>query len=265
MTERRWTSNGRAVRTLRRAVLGTDRDPGLPEERCEMCARPVPGDHSHVVDLDSRELLCACRPCALLFMPEGAAAGRYQTVPERYLSFDGFTLDQARWDALSIPVGMAFFFRNSRLDRTAAFYPSPAGATESELPIEAWDDILDANPELRQAVPNVEAILVAGPDAERLTPPGAGDDGRFECFLVPVDACYELVGHLRVSWRGFDGGQEVRERLAAFFADLRRRCRPARGPRPTADAWAAVGASGAADAWGGTDAAGPVPRPRGSP
>lgn len=196
-----------------------------------MCAQPVLERHSHVVDLDSRELLCTCRPCSFLFVSEGAAGGRYQTVPERYLRFDEFTLDQAGWDALRVPVGMAFFFHNSRLDRTAAFYPSPAGATESELPIEAWDELLDANPQLRRATPNVEAVLVASPNAEKLAP-AEGQD-RFECFLVPIDACYELVGHLRMTWRGFDGGQEVRQRLGGFFADLRKRCRPASTqPRP---------------------------------
>lgn len=222
-----------------------------------MCAQPVPERHSHVVDLESRELLCTCRPCSFLFVSEGAAGGRYQAVPERCLSFDGFTLDQARWDALRLPVGMAFFFRNSRLDRTTAFYPSPAGATESELTIEAWDDVLAGNPELRDAVPDVEAVLVVSSGAEVLAPSGADSDpsgdgsgggSGFECFLVPIDACYELVGHLRRSWRGFDGGQEARDRLERFFADLRARCRPAStSPRPTAD----------------STGSGPVPSPRG--
>ena len=37
-------------------------------------------------------------------------------------------------------VGLAFFFRNSALDRTVAFYPGPAGATESELDLKAWNE-----------------------------------------------------------------------------------------------------------------------------
>ena len=40
--------------------------------------------------------------------------------------------------------------------------------------------------------------------------------------LVPIDRCYELVGALRTAWRGFDGGQEARALLDAFFADLAR-------------------------------------------
>ncbi len=31
----------------------------------------------------------------------------------------------------------------------------------------------------------------------------------FDCHLVPIDACYELAGRLRLVWRGFDGGQDA--------------------------------------------------------
>lgn len=230
MTVRDWIGTGRAVGSLRRALHGTERpaanaQPDQTTQQCEMCVQPVPQQHSHVVDVDSRELLCTCRPCSFLFVSAGAAGGRYQAVPERYLRFDSLTLEQAQWDALQIPVGMAFLFHNSQLDRTVAFYPSPAGATESELPIEAWTEILEQNPTLRQATPNVEAILVASSAAQGLVPAADDSDARFECYLVPIDTCYELVGCLRQSWRGFDGGQEVRERVAQFFAELRSRAR----------------------------------------
>ena len=41
-------------------------------------------------------------------------------------------------EEFQIPVGMAFFFFNSALGRVTGFYPSPAGATESLLPLAAW-------------------------------------------------------------------------------------------------------------------------------
>ena len=56
-------------------------------------------------------------------------------------------------------------------------------------------------------------------------------DGTASAILVPIDACYELVGRLRQLWRGFDGGREAHEALDAFFADVRasaRRERPRR-------------------------------------
>ncbi|MDQ1683096.1 MAG: hypothetical protein QOH99_1637, partial [Frankiaceae bacterium] len=55
-------------------------------------------------------------------------------------------------------------------------------------------------------------------------------DQRVEAFLVPIDICYELVGHLRQLWRGFDGGQDVRSRLDEFFERVRARSRPAGVP-----------------------------------
>ena len=41
-----------------------------------------------------------------------------------------------------------------------AFYPSPAGATESLLPLTAWEEIVRENPALREMQPDVEALLV---------------------------------------------------------------------------------------------------------
>jgi len=188
------------------------------QERCEMCAEPIGEQHQHVVDLASRGLMCTCRPCYLLFTAEGAQL-RYRAVPDRYLSFPDVVLDARLWDELEIPVGLAFFFGNSELGRTVAFYPGPAGATESELPLGAWDRIVETLPALRTLAADVEALIVRMPDR---TAEGAG-------FLVPIDRCYELVGALRRVWRGFDGGQEARALLDDFFADLAARSRPAAG------------------------------------
>ncbi len=61
-------------------------------------------------------------------------------------------------------------------------YPSPAGATESELPLGAWDAVLAAAPALATLAPDVEAALVRARGS------------RVEAYLVPIDVCYELVG-----------------------------------------------------------------------
>lgn len=202
------------------AVLGritANRPAPVAGERCEMCAEPIADAHPHVVNLSSRSLLCTCRGCYLLFTDQHATL-RYRSVPDRYLRFPGVELEQSTWDALEIPVGLAFFFRNSEMDRTVAFYPGPAGAAESELPMGAWDELVAANPQLSQLVPDVEALIVRAPGRER-----AG----FECLLVPVDFCYELVGELRIVWHGFDGGQEARNLIDSFFATATGRSRPA--------------------------------------
>ncbi len=193
-----------------RSEEGDRRRPG---ERCDVCGEEIGDEHGHLVDAQARNLMCACRGCYLLFVSEGAGGGHFKAVPERYLAFEGFQLAPSGWDALQIPVSVAFFFFNSSLDRVAAFYPSPAGATESELPLERWAEVVAANPEVGTLQPDVEAFLVrAHPDREA------------ECYLVPIDACYELVGRLRQLWRGFDGGQEAHEQLELFFDRVRARC-----------------------------------------
>ena len=123
------------------ARIRTARPPSpTAAEQCEMCADPIADDHQHVVNVEARQLMCVCRACFLLFTDSNAAL-RYRAVPDRYLSFPGFALGRREWEALQIPVGFAFFFHNSALDRTVAFYPGPAGATESELDMAAWASV----------------------------------------------------------------------------------------------------------------------------
>jgi hypothetical protein len=200
--------------------IAASRPEAAPGERCDMCAEPVAAQHRHVVDLHSRALMCACRACYLLFC-DAKAEQRYRAIPDRYLSFPGFRLDRAQWDDLQIPVGLAFLFTSSIVDRTVLLYPSPAGATESELPMDAWPAITAANPRLRLLEPDVEALLIRAPGGP------FGGPADFDCHLVPIDACYELVGLLRRTWRGFDGGQEARAALAGFFSAVTARSRPA--------------------------------------
>ncbi|MET9735601.1 DUF5947 family protein [Streptomyces sp. NPDC006458] len=183
-------------------------------EVCELCATEVPEDHRHLVDTEQRALVCACAACAVLMEQPGSAAGRFRAVPTRYLTDPGHRLDPRAWETLQIPVGVAFFFRNAALDRLVALYPSPAGATESELEAAAFDEVLGGTRLAELLEPDVEALLL------RRT----GDS--CECHLVPIDVCYELVGRMRLLWQGFDGGAEARAALDACFADVRRRARP---------------------------------------
>ncbi|MEO7352498.1 MAG: DUF5947 family protein [Marmoricola sp.] len=209
--------SGSPLSTLRR-ITG-NRPTAVPGERCEMCAEPINDEHQHVVNLESRSLMCTCRGCYLLFTAQDANL-RYRAVPDRYLSFPDFAFDQADWDALQIPVGLVFVFRNSVQDRVVAFYPSPAGATESELSLDSWSWIVAANPLLDTVLPDVEALLLRREERSLDT---------FSCHLVPIDTCYELVGTMRQTWRGFDGGQEARGALDAFFQRVQELSRPAGG------------------------------------
>lgn len=194
-------------------------------EVCELCATPIGDDHRHLVDVRSQSLRCSCRGCALLFDDAGTGGGRFQAVPDRYLRLEPFVLDPLQWTELQIPVGLAFVMLSSPMDTTVAFYPSPGGAPESELPLDTWADIVAANPPLADVVPDVEAILIRAASSG----PSRAPTAEPRCYVVPIDRCYELVGELRLHWHGFDGGQEVRERIDAFFADLDRRSTPVGG------------------------------------
>lgn len=206
---------GSPLATLRR--ITADRPRPDPGERCEMCAVPMADEHSHVVDLTNRSLMCTCRGCYLLFSDQQAQL-RFRGVPDRYFSFPDFDFTDADWESLQIPVGLVFCFRHSGMDAMVSFYPGPAGATESELPMSAWDDVLARNEVLGTLLPDVEALLI------RRSP-----EGDFNAHLVPIDACYELVGTMRLTWRGFDGGQEAQAALDGFFDRVEQRSRPAVG------------------------------------
>ncbi|MCQ4079339.1 DUF5947 family protein [Streptomyces sp. RB6PN25] len=206
------------ITRLRRFLAPAPAEP----ERCELCGQRLTEDHRHVVDTEHRALACACTPCALLFATPGAGHGRFRTVPDRCLadpSDQGLRDDV--WERLQIPVSVAFFFRNAALDRLVAIYPSPAGPTESELDPAVWQSVLGDNTLARLLEPDVEALLVHR------------DGDRTECFLVPIDDCYELIGRMRLHWKGFDGGAAARADLATFFHDLRQQARtPGKDERP---------------------------------
>jgi hypothetical protein len=206
--------DGRPLGALQRFLAPQVRK--RPGEMCEMCATDIGDEHSHVVNLENRNLMCTCRPCYLLFTTKGAAGGKFRAVPERFLFDPKFRLSNAQWDELQIPVRVAFFFCNSALDRVVAFYPSPAGATESMLPLGAWQSLVADNPLLTQMEPDVEALLVYG-----------RRDAPFECYIVPIASCYELTGVVKRRWKGFDGGQEAWRDIDAFFAGVREKSHPA--------------------------------------
>ena len=180
----------------------------VEDEVCELCGVAVAPEHRHLLDLEKRDLLCTCKACSLLFDGDAAGGGHYKLVPTRRVSLDELVLDDLTWEQLSIPVDMAFFFRNSREGRVMAYYPSPAGPTESLLGLEAWDELEAANPALAEMADDVEALLVNRAKGERRQ------------WIVPIEDCYALVGLIRTRWRGFGGGAEVWEEIDRFFQRL---------------------------------------------
>jgi hypothetical protein len=202
------TRDSLASSRLRRLAQSVSQEREAALERCELCGEVIPANHRHLLDLQSRELMCACQACKILFDRKEAGVGHYRLVPDRRLRIEGFRLEDEDWAALEIPVDMAFFFHSTRDERVSAFYPSPAGPTESLLRLDAWQDIERANPVLLSLDPDVEALLVNRARGAR------------QHFIVPIEDPYRLVALIRSRWRGLTGGQEVWEGIESFFAEL---------------------------------------------
>ncbi len=193
-----------ALASLKRFVR-----PRAPRERCDLCGVGLADLHPHLIEPANRRLICACDACALLFSSPGET--RYRRVPRRVQYLPGLRLSDETWEALNLPINLAFFLRSTQAGGVVALYPSPAGATESEVAAEAWETLEEENPSLRQLEPDVEGLLV-----NRVGSP-------HECYRVGLDECYRLVGLIRLHWRGLSGGAGAWSEIDRFFAELRGR------------------------------------------
>lgn len=183
------------------------------QERCELCGLALGPEHQHLLDPPTRKLLCACEACSLLFTSEPGT--KLRRVPRRARFLPDFKLSNSQWSELQIPIELVFFFYSSPAEKTIAMYPSPAGATESLLPLDVWEEIVRENPALSEMTPDVEALLVSRVGAER--------GFRPQYFIAPIDECYRLAGLIRIHWRGLSGGTGVWREITAFFSALKRK------------------------------------------
>ena len=178
-------------------------------ERCALCGAGLTAEHAHLLELDHRRLVCACAACSILFDRDNGS--HYRRVPSRVHLLADFDMPDPSWDDLHIPINLAFFFHSSNTGRIAAFYPGPAGATESLLEFSSWETLVVTNPALAELKPDIEALLV-----NRI-----GE--RRDHYLVSIDECFKLVGLIRMHWRGLSGGQDAWKRIEHFFEDLQAR------------------------------------------
>ena len=177
------------------------------EERptCELCPSGIGEHHRHLLHLDERRILCVCETCWSVrsgdpeFRPPGA----------RTVWLDDVAIPDHVWAAFQIPIGLAFMIRSSVSGGIVALYPSPAGATESELDLAAWDELVALHPELDRLEPDAEALVV-----NRMASPA-------QHAIVPVDQAYRLVGLVKERWEGISGGRELEAAVAGFFDDIR--------------------------------------------
>ena len=195
--------------TLRRLASAGDSDKA--RERCELCCALLASEHRHLFELANRNIVCACDACAMRF--QAVSGGRFKLVPRDAYSLPNFSLDDAEWENLALPIDLAFFFYHSGPGKMVALYPSPAGATESLLPLNSWDRLAQKNPEVERFEPDVQALLVNRVGVAR------------EYYLAPIDQCFELVGLIRANWRGFSGGQDAWRKINGFFARMKESAR----------------------------------------
>lgn len=182
-----------------------------PAEYCEMCSALLAPEHQHLIEPNSRRLVCSCGACSLLFPNQPEL--KFRRIPRDARSLPDFQMTDAQWNDLLIPINMAFFFYSSPEERVVAMYPSPAGATESLLELDAWNDVARDNPVLEKMELDVEALLV-----NRLGPTHGRSSDQY--YLAPIDKCYKLVGLIRTNWRGLSGGTEVWREINSFFDAL---------------------------------------------
>jgi len=209
------------LRAMARAGSAARPESGrAPDERCDLCHTTVPDDHRHLLHLTERRIVCACEACWALHSGDA----EYRPTGMRTLWLEDFDCDDAMWASLSIPIGLAFFMRSSvtgdgsQGEAVIAFYPSPAGATESELPLDAWEALVAANPVLAQLDADGEALV-----ANRL----AARVDEHEYMILPIDQCYALVGLIRTRWEGISGGDALQVAVPEFFARMRAQAVPA--------------------------------------
>ncbi len=182
-------------------------EPVEEDERCEVCGSKILVDHRHLLELEERRILCACEPCIAM----RSGVDNYCPVGTRTLWLDDIDFPDELWAAFQLPIGLAFFLKSSGTGTVVALYPSPAGATESELHLESWEALVARNPILSQLDTDGEAFVV-----NRMTEPA-------EHAIVPIDECYRLVGLIKSNWTGISGGNAISDAVPLFFDHIRRK------------------------------------------
>ncbi len=137
-----------------------------------------------------------------------AGEGDYRPVGNRTLWLVDMEIPDNLWASFQIPIGLAFFMHSTVTACVVAMYPSPAGATESELHFDSWTRMLELNPVLAGLEPDVEGLIV-----NRLAEPPI-------YAIAPIDRCYALTGTIKLAWEGISGGSAVDVAVARFFEEL---------------------------------------------
>jgi hypothetical protein len=174
-------------------------------ELCDLCGLSIPADHRHLLHLVERRIVCSCEACWAM----RAGEGDYRPVGNRTLWLSELQVPDDLWASFQIPIGLAFFMQSTVTECVVAMYPSPAGATESELHFESWNQMTALNPVLSELEPDVEGLII-----NRLSEPPS-------YVIAPIDRCYALTGTIKAHWEGISGGSGVEQAVSEYFERLR--------------------------------------------
>ncbi len=198
------TSTGNRNASREDSAATTTSAPRLTE-RCDLCGTTVPADHRHLLNLVERRIECTCESCFALRSGEP----EFRPTGTRTLWLEDLELPDDVWAGFQIPIGLAFFMDSTTAGCVVALYPSPAGATESELHFSSWSRFVALNPLLAGLEPDIEGLIV-----NRMSDPPA-------YVIAPIDRCYALTGTVKLAWEGISGGDAVSAAVAGFFDTLR--------------------------------------------
>lgn len=197
-------ANASLVRDLRKRAAS--RTSASQVEHCDLCGGEIPPDHRHLLHLEERRIACSCETCRALLQGDSP----WRPAGTRTLWLSDLALSDEVWARFGIPIGLAFFLARGS-GGVVALYPSPVGATESELDLDAWAELVSANPGLQDLEPEIEGLIV-----NRLSDPP-------QYAVAPIDDCYRLVGLIKAEWQGISGGTAVAAAVERFFAELETR------------------------------------------
>jgi hypothetical protein len=133
-----------------------------------------------LLDPQARRVVCACLACSLLFPPDNT--GTYRRIVPCQVPLPDVGLDEARWNALGIPVRLVFVVASAVHRCVFALYPNAGGMTETVVASDAWDAFVRAYPELAQIEPDVQGVLIDG-----ISDP-------CQCYRASIDVCHRLAG-----------------------------------------------------------------------
>ena len=174
------------------------------EEACDLCGVGISESHRHLLALSERRIVCACEACWAMRSGEGD----YRPTGNRTLWLPGLEVPDDLWASFQIPIGLAFFMESTVTSCVVALYPSPGGATESELHFDSWARMRSLNPVLDTLEPDIEGLI-----ANRLADPPV-------YVIAPIDRCYALTGTVKAHWEGISGGAGVQDAVSEFFDRL---------------------------------------------